>query len=250
VTDLLLLGPSDDVVDATFDEATHTWTVRTSTDTRCARIVIAANGHTPAVNVRDHVELRPYLGVAVHGAPNYFLCSRPEAPRQRRYIAECLEHMKRSGSTRIEVRYSTQRVYNDRVGQPNWRRMREKIPSAFEFGSRNDIDDGIYDGPAIIGVADGQTAARVRLTGRIDPIDGRYHWRGTILGAFANAARLPQAVTLTIGDRVAQGRVTERTQQGCYSVAGVGIPPFERTAMVSTTAATTPPMMPEISSGT
>ena len=40
--------------------------------------------------------------------------------------------------------------------------------------------DDVHDGPAAMRVADGEQAVRVRLSGHLDPIDGRYHWRGTI----------------------------------------------------------------------
>ena len=35
-----------------------------------------------------------------------------------------------------------------------------------------------------------------------------------------------QPVSLTVGDRTASARITERTPWGSYSVAGVGAPPF------------------------
>jgi len=33
-------------------------------------------------------------------------------------------------------------------------------------------------------------------------------------------------VTLTVGDRSAKARITERTPQGAHSISGVGAPPF------------------------
>ena len=84
----------------------------------------------------------------------------------------------------------------------------------------------IYDGPATIRYGDGERAVRVRLSGHLDPIDGRYHWQGTVLEALPDGAKLPQQVTLAVGDISAEARITERTPQGGYSVAGVGAPPF------------------------
>ena len=40
------------------------------------------------------------------------------------------------------------------------------------------------------------------------------------------ADKLPQPATVTIGNRSAAARITERTSQGGYSVVGVGTPPF------------------------
>lgn len=85
----------------------------------------------------------------------------------------------------------------------------------------------VYDGPAQLHVADRDHAVRVRLTGHVDPIDGRYHWRGMVFAWEPETPmRLPQAVAVTIGDRSAQGRLTEVTPSGTHCVAGVGAPPY------------------------
>ena len=107
----------------------------------------------------------------------------------------------------------------------------------------------LYDGPATIRIGELERAARVRLAGHVDPIDGRYHWQGTVFDALPDHIKLPQQVILSIDDN-AEARITERTPQGGYSVAGVGAPPFAREKLiVSTTIATTPPTTPETSSG-
>ena len=41
-------------------------------------------------------------------------------------------------------------------------------------------------------------------------------------------AKLPQPVTVTVGENSAEARIVERTPQGGYSVVGVGAPPFAR----------------------
>jgi cation diffusion facilitator CzcD-associated flavoprotein CzcO len=215
---------------------------------------------------RDGMEA--YLGVAVHGFPNYFLIMGPNSgggnqsivfviEAQVRYIIECLKLMERSAATRIEVRRSTQRVFNHRIhaklegsvwnsGGCNswylddtgrnraawpgssvsyWRRMRDPVPSAFDLSSHTGIEDEVYDGPATVCIGDDGHGARVRLTGHIDPIDGRYHWQGTVFGDLPGA-KLPQQATLAVGERTADARITERTPWGTYSVIGVGTPPF------------------------
>jgi hypothetical protein len=86
--------------------------------------------------------------------------------------------------------------------------------------------DDVYDGPAVLRVADADHPVRVRLTGHLDPIDGRYHWRGTIFESVPDDVLTTPRVSLTIGDRCADGRITERTPWGTYSVAGEGAPPF------------------------
>ncbi len=55
-----------------------------------------------------------------------------------------------------------------------------------------DDDEEVYDGPATV---DGRIS-RVRLTGHLDPIDGRYHWQGTVFDMLPDDARGPLAVTV------------------------------------------------------
>jgi len=211
---------------ATFDEATHTWTLST-----CRARIIITN------QIRSGREdLMPYLGVAVHGVPNYFMVTGVGTVVDARldYIAECLRLMHRTGSTRIEVLFSTQRTFNvrgadksDRADASYWRRMAKAAPSAFDMSSDVGVVDEIYDGAATILVGDDQRRVRVRLSGRLEPIDGRYHWQGTVFDGLSDEVLAgSKPVTLTIGDRSAQCRVTERTPQGRYSVVGVGTPPY------------------------
>jgi cation diffusion facilitator CzcD-associated flavoprotein CzcO len=168
-----------------------------------------------------------FFGVAVHGFPNYFMLLGPDSPvgdsqavadRQLCYIVECLQRMKCSGSTRIEVRRSAQRQFTQRA--------HIKPPaSAFDLGHA-DAQHEIYEGPATLTAPSGDHSVRVRLTGHLDPIDGKYHWQGIASGA----RELPQGsgpVTLTTGASTAQARITEQTPWGSHSIAGVGAPPFE-----------------------
>jgi len=84
----------------------------------------------------------------------------------------------------------------------------------------------LYDGQATIRIGEHARVVRVRLYGYVDPIDGRYHWQGTAFDSVPDGARLPQPVTLSVGDNRAEARITELTPWGSYSVAGVGAPPF------------------------
>jgi hypothetical protein len=89
----------------------------------------------------------------------------------------------------------------------------------------NNDNDGefvedVYDGPATVN----GRAVRVRLTGHLDPIDGKYHWQGTVFDELTETPR--GAVTVTIDANTVQGKYTERSQQGGYQIAGAGSPPF------------------------
>jgi hypothetical protein len=100
-------------------------------------------------------------------------------------------------------------------------------PTAFDVSSHIGDADDVYDGAATLRLGDEKRQVRVRLSGRLDPIDGRYHWQGTVFDALPDGMLTnPRPVTVTIGDRSAEARITERTPQGRYSVTGVGAPPY------------------------
>jgi cation diffusion facilitator CzcD-associated flavoprotein CzcO len=174
--------------------------------------------------------MEPLHGVAVHGFPNYFFMTGPDVAAQAGYITDCLQAMIRTGSTRIEARRSSQQVFNERVyvgpAAPH------PVASAFDLSATADDLDASYDGAATLTIGDAKHPVRVRLSGRLDPNDGRYHWQGTLFGA--DDAPLPHdalkqaraAATLTVGGRTAAARIMEQTPWGTHAVAGVGAPPF------------------------
>lgn len=208
-----------------FDEGAHTWTLQSEQPR--ARVLIATDGAMPDGTDRDALGLQPYLGVAVHGLPNYFLITGPDVAAQKSYIAKCLQVMAATESSRIEVRYSTQRYFSEKQsGRIQWRRVAKHIRRAFDLGSHVTVEDDTYDGRATLHIGDDGRDARVRLTGHFDPIDGQYHWQGTIFEELDDADKLPKSAIVTIGNRSSAARITERTPQGGYSVVGVGTPPF------------------------
>jgi hypothetical protein len=97
-------------------------------------------------------------------------------------------------------------------------------PTSAGKGAEAEADDDVYDGAATLQLADQDHTVRVRLTGHLDPIDGRYHWRGTILDPPTSVGAGP--VRLAIESRCVNARITERTAQGGYSIVGIGAPPF------------------------
>jgi Domain of unknown function (DUF4873) len=222
-----------------FDESTHTWTLQPQHGGhRRARVLIATDGAVPAGRRPDALDLEPYLGVAVHGLPNYFLITGSDVAAQKSYIAKCLQVMADRHATRIEVRYSTQRTFTERrrsgrSGQIQWRRVAKYIRRAFDLSSHITLEDDVYDGRATVHIGDDGRDTHVRLTGHFDPIDGQYHWQGMILDQLPGTEKLPQPATLTIGNRSAAARITERTSQGGYSVVGVGMPPFALDAVAA-----------------
>lgn len=124
-----------------------------------------------------------------------------------------------------------------RLGRRMWRRTgflpRDHSPAGRRTDARGGttepnitpaIEDDVYDGFAVLDNGDRDIRVRVRLTGHLDPIDGKYHWQGSILDGDMVAGTGP--VRLTIGQRSVDARITERTAQGTFSITGVGEPPF------------------------
>jgi hypothetical protein len=174
----------------------------------------------------------PFLGIAIHGFPNYFSITGPDVVAQTGYVVECLALMKRTGSTRIEVLRSSQQVFNERAHFQAPRPFR--LASVFDLSSCAPSDDDVYDGTATLTVAGTSHPVRVRLAGRLDPIDGRYHWQGTLFSSPAqplpdDVLKQSRTATLTVGEHSAAARIVERTPWGTHAIAGVGVPPYAMT---------------------
>jgi cation diffusion facilitator CzcD-associated flavoprotein CzcO len=168
----------------------------------------------------------------VHGFPNYFFITGPDIVAQARYVAECVLLMNHTPSSRIEVRRSNQQLFNERVclqsAQPHGFAA---TLTAFDLSSGAAEDDFTYDGAATLTIASTCHPVRVRLTGHLDPIDGHYHWQGTVFSSPSQplpdeALKRTRTVTLTVGERSAPARIIEQTPWGTHSVAGVGAPPY------------------------
>ena len=117
--------------------------------------------------------------------------------------------MKATASSRIEVRRSTQQVFNERAhlnpAQP--------IPaaSAFDLSAIPATETKqIYDGAATLTIGDATHPVRVRLTGHIDPIDGHYHWQGTVFSPLSDP--LPDGALKHSAGGDADGGRSERTR--------------------------------------
>ena len=95
----------------------------------------------------------------------------------------------------------------------------------------SDTDDGDeYAGPAEVQAETGAWAVRVTLTGRFEPVDGRYHWAGRIL-PHSDVESLVRTgkrqVTVRISDRAAvPARLAEVDPWGGVRVVGVNRPPW------------------------
>ncbi len=194
-----------DAAEARFDGPTETWTVT------------AADGRS--VTAALVVDARPSedATIAAHGAPNYFRIPGPAVDRQARYVARCLRLVRRCGAARIEAKRP--------IALRRWRP--EPLATQFHLSGAVPAPDELYDGPATLRVDGRDVEGRVRLIGHLDPIDGQYHWRGTVFESLPQGSQ-GRPVALTIGTRTAAARVVEQTAWGTHTVSGVGDPPFDR----------------------
>ncbi|OBK25051.1 hypothetical protein A5634_02150 [Mycobacterium asiaticum] len=187
-----------------FDNDTETWTVT------------AGDGRSVTAPVVVDVRPSDSPVIAGHGFPNYFRVPGPDTRRQARYVARCLRMIELSGAARVEAR-----------GRIVVRRWRPQPVAARFYLTGSQPDPELYDGPAIVRIGGDEIARRVRLTGHLDAIDGRYHWQGTVFGELPDTARMRSTtVTVTIEERTADARIVERTPWGTHMIAGVGAPPF------------------------
>jgi cation diffusion facilitator CzcD-associated flavoprotein CzcO len=221
---------SADLVTSPIDSVTATGVRTRDGDDHDVDVIVYGTG----LSIRDELSpvrqawrdgMEPYAGVAVHGFPNYFWLTGPDHDTQLRHIAECLHLMDRMLATRIEVRRSSQQVFNERV---HLRPLpHHPVAHAYDASSGADREEHAYDGMATLTIDDTHRQVHVRLTGHVDPLDGNYHWQGTVFDPLPNDVlrRSPQ-VLLDAGTRSAPARITEQTPQGVHSIAGVGAPPY------------------------
>ena len=178
----------------------------------------------------------------LHGLGGYFfqhLFSNPAQYRRVGLPGKATRGIARSSPHRQDVQvlgFAPLAAFLDEVGlmgpiaRRMWRRTHflpatSQAPAAEAAVVAEQADD-VYDGPAVLRVADTDHAVRVRLSGHLDPIDGKYHWRGTVFGPVPDDVLKTPRVSLTVGDRATAARLTEKTPWGTYSVAGEGSPPF------------------------
>lgn len=190
--------------------------------------------------VRDMPRLSRWWVANINGLGGYFfryLFTNPVQYRRVGLPARRARRMARRSSNRHDVQvmgfaplaaFLTEVGLMGPIARRMWRRARF-LPGPVTPGTPEALGvkgGEVYDGAAALRVAGEDHAVRVRLTGHLDPIDGQYHWRGTVFGTLPDdVLKRPEAL-LTANGRTAASRLTERSSQGGYSVTGIGAPPF------------------------
>jgi uncharacterized protein DUF4873 len=90
-------------------------------------------------------------------------------------------------------------------------------------------DEG-YAGPAALAAAGADLTVQVRLSGRVEPLDGRYHWAGRI-AAQVDVTRLfrdgVRSATLRIDNQdPVEVRLSEVDPWGAVRVSATSAPPW------------------------
>lgn len=84
-----------------------------------------------------------------------------------------------------------------------------------------------YEGLALVTCGDVEAEVPVRLRGRFDPIDGRFHWYGRLqAGSPLDRVRPGSRARVATSHGTAAGRLTDVDTWGRLRVSGVGRPPF------------------------
>jgi hypothetical protein len=91
------------------------------------------------------------------------------------------------------------------------------------------VDDG-YAGAAVLHADGVEVAVTVEVGGRVEPVDGRYHWNGRVapapeVAALVRAGRRSVELAVT-GGRPAPARLGELDPWGGVRITGVGRPPW------------------------
>lgn len=89
-------------------------------------------------------------------------------------------------------------------------------------------DGGGYDGPALLVVDGREIAVHARLSGRFEPIAGRYQWAGRVRPCQGLRESLRPNVGVHVHTEAgpAEGTVGEEDPWGGFRISGRGRPPF------------------------
>ncbi|AZG46891.1 DUF4873 domain-containing protein [Gordonia insulae] len=174
-----------------------------------------------------------FLGVAAADRPGELFLHDDRAVG---YLVDLIQHFVVTGARSVVVRRPVQIEWSAAGSARKLRkRLRHFHPDHYDWIGSASIDDDVFDGDALL-VADGDTAsARLRITGAIDPLDGRYHWAGTVFGDDARRWKDERVVgvTVSVGGRApVDARLAEVTPSGAVRVVGVGQPPYPLDSLV------------------
>ncbi|NDZ97300.1 DUF4873 domain-containing protein [Streptomyces sp. SID6673] len=168
-----------------------------------------------------------YLGVASAGRPGEFFLTDE---RSIGYLIDLVEHFVVSGARSVVVRRPIENEWAA-VGSERARRKRLRAfrPDDYVWIGTESIDDDIFDGDALLSADGDEVKAHLRVSGYLDPLDGLYHWAGTVFGADVRTWKDDRVKHVTVsigGGGPVDARLAEVTPSGAVRVVGVGEPPY------------------------
>ncbi|WP_181762831.1 DUF4873 domain-containing protein [Rhodococcus spelaei] len=89
--------------------------------------------------------------------------------------------------------------------------------------------DTLYSGAATLSRGEVALAVTVHLNGHFEPLDGKYHWHGRIVGDGVETLKLPDRHPLLltlVGGPATPATLAEQDPWGNYRIAGTGTPPY------------------------
>lgn len=178
----------------------------------------------PPGTVGPAVAERAYLGMLLDGVPNLVLLdgSRQQVDTLKAWLA----WMYTEAATRLTSRPPV---------TARWISKGKRLPArpsrdAVDLSNDHTRDEGVFAGVAVLRSGEFEAQSRVRLAGHLEPLDGRYHWYGTVDDLEIGAAlkKLPRgSVTVSVaGGENVPAMITDKTVWGTYRLVGVGSPPF------------------------
>lgn len=228
--------PPSEVMGLRFKPDRDAWTLTTPVgDTDYDIVVLAGTTAEIAVPVLDPRVTPPstvgpvdaeraYLGMLVDGVPNLVLTDGSKA--QVATLQAWLRWMYTEAATRLLSRPPV---------TARWILRGRRSPSrpdrdAIDLSNDHVRDEGVYAGEAILRSGDYEAVSPVRLAGHLEPLDGNYHWYGTVddLDIGAALKKMPRgSVTVSVaGGEGVPAMVTDKTVWGTYRLVGVGAPPY------------------------
>ncbi len=230
-----VVAPSD-VVGLRFHADRDAWSLSTPSGTADYDLVVLSGAtaaiEAPALDPRvaPPATVGPedaegaYLGMLVDGVPNLVLTDG--STLQADTLRAWLRWMYTEAATRLQSRPPV---------TERWIRRGRHAPSkpdrdAIDLSNDHVRDEGVFAGEAVFRSGEYEAASPVRLAGHLEPLDGNYHWYGTVDDAEVGAAlkKMPRgSVTVSVGGgEAAPAMVTDKTVWGTYRLVGVGAPPF------------------------
>ncbi|MXP21519.1 DUF4873 domain-containing protein [Gordonia sp. HNM0687] len=156
-------------------------------------------------------------------------------PRALDYVVTMIEHLAITGARTVVVRRPVENEWAA-VGSPRRRRsrLRRFRPDDYDWIGSESIDDEIVDAAAVLSADGDELVARFRVLGHFEPLDGRYHWAGTVFGDEVRRWKERRVTAVTVamdGREPVDARLAEVTPTGAVRIVGVGAPPYALDAL-------------------